>query len=382
MSAHAQTNPPSNTINHTKLSVLQYNTQASKDKVLQPLPLDPAINTFDVLAILEPWPNPSNRRTTLSPPPNFSLAHGGHENARTCFYISKRLPLYSWNCFVPPPDLAIVDITTADNQVLRIANVYSPSPTSFAVALDEYANPLAQAMQLCSGHPGPSVLLGDFNLWNPDWAGQDWLQTHQAAQDLASTASAGLSLLTIPGTKTRQGPTGRATTIDLAFGNRPAADAVLRYGVATSLDHGSDHLPLQLVLHLAPPPTPHRTRPWRALNETHASRLAAEIPFPAEGLRVDPTPAAIDQYALALQRFCQQVLWVCSPSPPPGPTSHRARLGRQLRPWSDKSGSCTGTRWRPAATQTGTASTKPNEPGFRCALSEARPVPPSSSRNL
>jgi len=89
-------------------------------------------------------------------------------------------------------------------------------------------------------------------------------------------------------------------------------------------DTHSDHLPLQLVLHLTPPPLPLLSRPWRALNETHASRLAAETPIPPESLRSNPTPATIDQYAKDLQEFCQQVLHVCSPSPPRGPPRHRA----------------------------------------------------------
>jgi len=47
----------------SRLRVLQYNVQKSKDKVMAPLLADQAVALYNVLALQEPWKNPHKNAT-------------------------------------------------------------------------------------------------------------------------------------------------------------------------------------------------------------------------------------------------------------------------------------------------------------------------------
>ena len=94
-----------------------------------------------------------------------------------------------------------------------------------------YNNPIREALTSRRNAPGQVILLGDFNLRHPEWAGPRWptRDVHRAGSDLLTTTRLeGLHLLTVPGTITRQGPVGRPTTIDLAFATLEIMDLVVK----------------------------------------------------------------------------------------------------------------------------------------------------------
>ncbi len=73
------------------LKILQYNVQRRKDAVMAPLLENNEARDIDVLAIQEPARNLINGTSYNYSASRFHLAHCGDPEARTCFYINKRL---------------------------------------------------------------------------------------------------------------------------------------------------------------------------------------------------------------------------------------------------------------------------------------------------
>ena len=69
------------------LSILQYNVNKSRDKVM--IPLFEHQNTFlyDILAIQEPWKTPFQNTTNHRLSQHFELAYLSHQNTRVCFFL-------------------------------------------------------------------------------------------------------------------------------------------------------------------------------------------------------------------------------------------------------------------------------------------------------
>jgi hypothetical protein len=329
-----------------ELTILQLNVQTSQARTQAPLLLDPHSRRFAVMAIQEPWVNPSNPRTTLQGQNNFTLAHGGHPQTRACFYVNKNIEQASWTAIFPSRDLAMLELRLPHlPQPLRIINVYSPSPRSRPSPLTGYTNPCLEAIALARNAPGPAIIIGDFNLWHTAWAGPAWptADQHSAAEDLLAAAEeCQLALLTPPGLKTRQGPTGRATTIDLAFATPQAAQAVTRYGVDHLADHGSDHRPLELALSWPPPNAPAPRRPLHRLDQDRAQFLAASYPPPPipQSLREHPTPSLVDRYASDIQRYCKWLLDETCPTPTRQAKAKDFRRWKELKPAVDHTRRC------------------------------------------
>jgi len=160
-------------ITHPYLSILQYNTQKSKNGVLAPLLADRNTRNIDILAIQEPWRNPhilSSYNPSSSP---FYLSYKPHEHTRVSFYINKRLNLTNWSVTHPSPDIAvlIIQLTHPQRQprTVKVYNIYNPPPYSHATESTDASSSIPLLQLLLSQDPPTldTILIGDFNLHHP-----------------------------------------------------------------------------------------------------------------------------------------------------------------------------------------------------------------------
>lgn len=163
------------------LQILQYNVQKSKDKVMAALLADSRIQTFDIIAVQEPWQNPHQNRTYCPTASGFVPAYNDLPR-RCCFLISRRLDTAFWDVEFPSPDLAIMRLQIED-RIVWIYNCYSPPPGSYTTT--EYSTPITLLAEYLT-RPGEHIVLGDFNLHHPLWCGPRNPSTHAAADRLVT----------------------------------------------------------------------------------------------------------------------------------------------------------------------------------------------------
>jgi hypothetical protein len=80
------------TLTSTKLTLLQYNVNKSRKKVLIGLLGDLRIARFDILAIQEPWKNQYNYEGYNPSNSPFYLVQKTSEDIRAAIYVNKRIP--------------------------------------------------------------------------------------------------------------------------------------------------------------------------------------------------------------------------------------------------------------------------------------------------
>jgi hypothetical protein len=91
---------------------------------------------------------------------------------------------------------------------------------------------------------GDHVVVGDFNIHHPQWTNNPQGYTHHMAQDLLNiTERSGLQLILPPGTTIWHRGTS-TSTLDLPFCSQNLAQHLVTCGVDSTLEHGSDHLPV------------------------------------------------------------------------------------------------------------------------------------------
>jgi hypothetical protein len=76
-----------------KLTLLQYNVNKSRDKVLIGLLEDSRVARFDILAVQEPWRNPFNNEGYNPRNSPFYLVEKTSEKTRTAIYVNKQILL-------------------------------------------------------------------------------------------------------------------------------------------------------------------------------------------------------------------------------------------------------------------------------------------------
>ena len=115
---------------HLTLSILQYNTQKSKDGVLAPLLADCNIRNINIIAVQELWRNPhilSSYNPSSTP---VYLAYMPHPDTRVSFHINKHLDPASWSVTHPSPDIAVLTIRVITPQqqprTVKVYNIYNP----------------------------------------------------------------------------------------------------------------------------------------------------------------------------------------------------------------------------------------------------------------
>ena len=148
--------------------------------------------------------------------------------------------------------------------MIHIHNIYNPINQATGESLSTLPN-LRRALE--ANRSEEHIVLGDFNLHHPMWAGTQARRTSDKAGDLLELiADHHLELLLPIGTKTRQ-ERGEPSTIDLVFGTRLLSECVLSCGLAGSdLNHNSDHLPITTLLSITTKtPTERKRRVWHQL---------------------------------------------------------------------------------------------------------------------
>ena len=179
------------TKNSETLKILQYNIRNGRSNVMIPLLAEELTNTYDVLAIQEPWKNDRGSVPTTYSPRNsgFHVVYQPAANNRVCFYVNKNIAPDSWTAAFPSPDIAVLHLTVAfgvAKKDLRIINVYNPSPTSYQSTTCDSSLPILRAI-LEDGLEAENIVVGDFNLHHPLWNGPSRPTQHKMADDWSTS---------------------------------------------------------------------------------------------------------------------------------------------------------------------------------------------------
>jgi len=223
------------------LKILQYNIQKKGETVMAPLLEDPRVKEYDVIAIQEPWHNRFVHTSYNPGGGSFYLAFPAQAESRVCFYVNKRIDPNSWRTNYTSKDSGTLTLEKqAEGETKRISihNVYNPPPGSYSA---RRTGSLEHARTML-GAGGTQILLGDFNLHHPLWAGLARPTQHAAADLLIElTEDNGMELMLPQGTLTWE--RGRSwSTIDLLFASEDLAAHLLHCKTRRDIDQSSDHL--------------------------------------------------------------------------------------------------------------------------------------------
>ena len=168
--------------NTKTLTILQYNVRCDRVTTMIPLLADDRAQKYDIIAIQEPWRNPTVP-TMLSPHQSgFHLLYRPEGDTRVCFYINDKIDPASWEVTYPSSDMCLLALTVYANdepKLIHIHNIYNPSPISYSSTDSPSTIPAAKA---AIGATGEHILLRDFNLHHPYWSGPS-KPTQYAAAD-------------------------------------------------------------------------------------------------------------------------------------------------------------------------------------------------------
>ena len=138
---------------------------------------------------------------------------------------------------------------TQPKETIKVHNVYNPSPTSYSSKEPGTIATLRKVLE-STGTGTNHIVIGDFNLHHPLWSSIERLTQHDAADILLETAhDHALELVTPRGTTTWRAR-GTQSTIDLAFLSESLVTKVQKCAPRQDLAQLSDHIPIELSLHL------------------------------------------------------------------------------------------------------------------------------------
>ncbi len=270
----------------------------------------PAARKYDILAIQEPWINPS-QPATYCPSSSPFVPVFGKQSKRSCLLVNKKLDSNCWEGLLSSPDLCSIRLQNQD-ETIWVHSVYSQPPGSYNIEASQYNNPFELLNQLFSDHPDHQhVTVGDFNLHHPLWASIHAPAAHTAADRLIEVMieAGSAQLLTPSGLITYPTALG-GTTIDLAFATETIANRLLECKIAPELDYSSDHQPVSVkfqaqVLEAQARPS----RCWKNADLELASRLAANL----DTSRIIRSKAELEAYARYLSGFLSEVMSTAVP---------------------------------------------------------------------
>jgi Endonuclease-reverse transcriptase len=268
---------------HKLLRILQLNV-AKREAVQQSLMNDEEIREYGVVAISEPYARMIEKTVVTSPM--------GHHNWMKMIPTERsetRWPIRSmlWvrsdidaeQIPVPSADLTAAVLQLPDRAVM-VVSVYveGNSVDALASTVGELHN-LIVRFRSGRGTRTDVILVGDFNLHDQLWGGDDISPARQGEADLLIDfmSEHSLSSLLPRGTKTWQGR-DTETTIDLVLASTELADEVMRCTLHQN-DHGSDHRAIETVFDVAVPDRPAGQRflfknaPWTEIRAKVAASL-------------------------------------------------------------------------------------------------------------
>jgi hypothetical protein len=292
--------------NTSTFNILQYNVRNDRVTTMIPLLADSRIKDFDIIAIQEPWRNPSGPTTLSSSQSGFHLLYRPGGDTRVCFYVNEKINPNSWEVNYPSADMISLTMQVLienRSEMIHIHNIYNPSPLSYSST--ESPSVLPEVRRHLTGCEGHQILLGDFNLHHPLWNGPTRLTQHAAADqwlDLAEDLD--LSLTLPAGTITWEARNVQST-IDLTFMTGPLADRVIHCNTRPDLNQSSDHIPIltSLTLNSEANIIPPR-RAWKSMNWERIRQEELHAPPPV----LPRSVAEIDQQVTAIQLFLGRVI--------------------------------------------------------------------------
>jgi hypothetical protein len=300
-----------------ELTLLQYNVNKSRKKVLIGLFQDLKIQEIDILVIQEPWRNPFNQRG-YSAQNTFTLIEVENLNARVSTYINKHLPIDSWSEIYKSNDLITITIQQENQQRHYIHNLYLPPSTHTNEIIPEALAKLQELIQLEGDH----TVLGDFNLhhplWNPGNNGH-----HILADDvIEALAIKDINLILPKDTITRdvqRGPHHEQSTLDLIFSS---IKSIKSCKIDWTLEQASDHFPIRTTLILEGkkgniPPKPKRN--WKKLDLERFLAIIDQRSTSLKALLPLTTKEDIDLYISALVRTINAAIEESTPIKRPSP---------------------------------------------------------------
>jgi Endonuclease-reverse transcriptase len=223
-----------------KLTLLQYNVNKSRDKVLIGLLEDSRVARFDILAVQEPWRNPFNNEGYNPRNSPFYLVEKTSEKTRTAIYVNKRILPSQISEIYKEEDLISLRISLDEGDIY-IHNIYNPPTSHSERTCPSIFYSLGRLLETGDRH----IILGDLNLHHPLWNNPDYLQHHHIADDfLDIMGNIGAILHTPRGLATRdcqRGSHHEKTTIDLIFSN---LGSIERCEPRLDLEQSSDHIPI------------------------------------------------------------------------------------------------------------------------------------------
>jgi hypothetical protein len=125
----------------SRLQILQYNVQKSKDKVMLPL-IDSPHDLYNIIAVQELWLNPYMSTTYCPRSSLYHLVFSKDKRTRACLYVSKTIPISKWRAGAEQ-DYCWVKLET-DTGPITVHNVYSESPDNHRVT--EWNTPILQVL--------------------------------------------------------------------------------------------------------------------------------------------------------------------------------------------------------------------------------------------
>lgn len=282
---------------HHTLSILQYNVNKSKDKVMLPLFEELNTPTYDILAVQEPWRNPFQQTINNRLSQCFELSYMPHPATRVCFFIHKRLALSTWNVKHHTPDFSILEIRISNARTIRIHNIYNPCQQSGDPSL------IPTIVDRLNESPSniEHILLGDFNLHHPLWGGLGTAVDEDTEHLILLTQRTDMEQVLPCGTITWHRGNSKST-LDLVFMTPLLRNSLVKCRTSSSSDCHSYHKPIRTVINLSTTePALQARQNWNKIDtEKLQARLAVKLQepvtlYPPSGRTWDQTKDGIDQ---------------------------------------------------------------------------------------
>lgn len=257
-----------------ELTIIQYNTNRSKDIVMAQIIRYPTVMKASIIVIHEPWANPYQETTHHPANQTYQLLYPessetGGDRARVCMFVSKRIE--GQTHIVYSKDCQEVRVRNIEEKEFRIFNIYNQPNNG-----EDTVNLLSQLIPPTRDQePGVSYLVvGDFHLHYPHWKGEGVPQEVAAEELLDVMETRGMDLWLKPGSITRN-QAGSQTTIDLVFATEGLDGRMVDCQVLEQIHEDSDHLPIRTIIDFdTPQPEQEKKRwNWKAIDEDKFSKF-------------------------------------------------------------------------------------------------------------
>ena len=299
---------------NNELRILQYNLHKSKERTHSILN-NPDTKQYAILLLQEQYwsaftkSSPIHHAWTLYEPTT-----NNNKQPRTAIYVNKFLT--TSQITLPLSDITAIQLTTEDSKLTLIINIYKPCDKNIIPELQKYIQ-----NHLNKQDYETIIIVGDFNSHHPLWNPAGYTRHDEEADTLIEMMTElELNPLLPPGTITYP---HAGTAIDLVWGNDEAKDRIIKCQIAENHDHGSDHLPIEIIMALQVkeetrqlPPYNYAKTKWKQFNDELKSHLPSLI-------SANATERDIDQHAEELVKAITKTIQATTPRKKPCPHSKR-----------------------------------------------------------